>query len=248
MKKKILHTELVYDRELNLESLDKEHQLVLKLVGKKKDVLEVGCNTGYFTKLLVERGCRVVGVELDPRAAEKARDIASKVIVGDIEDDQTLNQINGKFDVILFMHILEHIIDPWRVLAEIKKYLKQEGKSIIAIPNVACWSVRRALLFKGKFEYVDTGIFDRTHLRFFTFETIQELIRQSGYQILNWQITCEVVPLAESMTSIPILRKLFPYWRIFMLNRYPNLCGSVFVFEVKPIAGGANVDDQKKKM
>lgn len=240
MKKKILHQELVYDRDSKKGELGKEYKLVLDIVGKNKDVLEFGCHTGYFTKLLVDRGCKVVGVELDYRAAEKAKNIVDKVVIGDIEDDKTLNQINEKFDAILFMHILEHLINPWRVLVKVEQYLKPEGKVLVAIPNVACWSIRKDLFFKGKFEYVDLGILDRTHLRFFTFETAQELLRQSGYQIVNWEITQEAVPLAGRLASVLLLRRLIPYWKRFMLDRCPNLCGAVFVFEAKPIASGAD--------
>ena len=59
MKRKILHRELVYEKYFQKDKLTYEHKLVIELVGEKKDVLEVGCNTGYFTELLQNNGCEV---------------------------------------------------------------------------------------------------------------------------------------------------------------------------------------------
>lgn len=233
MKRKTLHRELVYERYFKKDKLTYEHRLVLELVGENKDVLEVGCNTGYFTELLRNNGCEVVGIEIDHRAANKARQHAKKIVIGDIEDENLLYQIEKQFDVILFMHILEHLIDPWCVLERVKTLLRPDGFVIITIPNVACWYIRKELFLKGKFEYADIGILDRTHLRFFTFTTAKKLIWDSGYQIEDWYITSESTPLVYKLSKIPLLGILAPYWRSFWVTHFPNLCGAIFLFKAK---------------
>lgn len=229
----MIYEGLVYDRELKKEELCKEHKLVLELVGKSKDILEVGCHTGYFTELLQNNGCEVVGVEVDPRAASKAEQFAKKIIIGDIEDEDVLAQINQKFDVILFIHVLEHLVNPWKTLKETRQFLKSNGYVLIATPNVACWTVRKDLFFKGKFEYTDVGILDKTHLRFFTLATGQDLIQDSGYEIENWYITWATVPFAGKLGKVPLLQKLVPYWSSLLTTHFPNLCGAVFLFKAK---------------
>lgn len=233
MKRKMLHQQLVYNKCLKKDNMHYTYKLVLELVGEDKDVLEVGCHTGYFTELLQNNRCKIVGIEIDPKAASKAKQFAKKVLVGDIEDENLLSQIDQRFDVILFMDVLEHLVDPWEILKSTKALLKRNGFVIITIPNVACWSIRKALFFKGKFTYIDTGILDITHLRFFTFTSAQKLILNSGYRIEHCCIVEWRGPFARSLSKIPLLRKLAYLWRSFLGTLFPNLCGGIFLFKAK---------------
>jgi 2-polyprenyl-3-methyl-5-hydroxy-6-metoxy-1,4-benzoquinol methylase len=87
-----------------------------------------------------------------------------------------------KFDVILIGDVLEHMVDPGKVLSELKKFLKPEGKFVISLPNVAHYSVRFGLL-KGRWNMTNSGILDKTHLRFFTRVTAIELLTKAGLSI-----------------------------------------------------------------
>lgn len=224
---------LIYDKKLSGEKLIKEYKLVLDIVGTNKDVLEVGCHTGYFTEVLKNNGCKVIGIEINQEAAMIAEKFTEKIIVGDVEDEKIYTQIDRKFDVILFMHILEHLINPWKVLQEIKQFLKSDGYIVITIPNIACWCIRKALFFNGKFEYTDTGILDKTHLRFFTLETAKKMFIESGYSIKHWNIV-EPSILLGRMRFIPLLQHFTPYWEKFLLKKFPNLSGAVFLFILVP--------------
>src|SRR3990172_7821963 len=140
-------------------------QLIL-LVGRNKRVLEVGPATGYITRVLQERGCRVTAVEKDPSAAAASASSCERMIVGDVEEMDFASTFAGElFDVVVFGEVLEHLVDPHRALVEAAKVLRGGGYVVASVPNVAHGSVRLALL-DGAFPYTERGLLDYTHLRF----------------------------------------------------------------------------------
>jgi 2-polyprenyl-3-methyl-5-hydroxy-6-metoxy-1,4-benzoquinol methylase len=171
-----------YEQPVDLTS-DSSQARVVRLVGQNKDVLELGCSTGYMSRVLRERGCRVVAVEQDAGAAERAQCFCEHVIVGDLEQ-LDLGDALGKarFDVIVAADVLEHLKDPVRLLRALRGFLKDDGWLVASLPNVAHGSVRLALL-GGEFAYRPMGLLDRTHLRFFTRDTLQGLFNDAGFII-----------------------------------------------------------------
>jgi 2-polyprenyl-3-methyl-5-hydroxy-6-metoxy-1,4-benzoquinol methylase len=156
------------------------HNLMLELIGGGKDVLDLGCATGYLAEALRAQGCRVSGVEYDERAAEKARPFLERLVVGDLTDPGTLGALAGEtFDVLVFGDVLEHLPEPAEVLSRALSLLAPGGSVVISIPNVSHGSLRLALL-QGRWEYRDTGLLDRTHIRFFTRATLEDLLRRAG--------------------------------------------------------------------
>jgi SAM-dependent methyltransferase len=131
--------------------------------------------------MLIDKGCTVVGVEPDPRAAEEARRNGLDVHVGSIENRAFRDQLVGPFDVVIAADVLEHLVDPAPVLDHFKQWLAPGGKAIIALPNLATWEVRSRLFFSGHFEYTETGIMDRTHVHFFTWDSFNQLAKQQGW-------------------------------------------------------------------
>lgn len=165
-----------YDFETIDLSSDSTHADVVKLVGTDRRVLELGPATGYMTRTLVERGCTVVGIELDPEMAKRAERHTERMIVGDLDQlDLAAELGDDRFDAIVAADVLEHTRDPLRILGQLRELLTPDGFFVISLPNVAHGSVRLALL-SGQFRYRDIGLMDRTHLRFFTRETIEELL------------------------------------------------------------------------
>jgi SAM-dependent methyltransferase len=164
------------------ESITYDH--AIELVGSDKLVLEFGCSTGYVSRALTQQGCRVVGVEIDPDAAFKARRYCEKVIEGDLDGVDVRKALSGSesFDVLLFGDVLEHLKDPGSVLTWGRGLLKSDGYAVISFPNVAHGSVRLLLLL-GVFQYEPTGILDETHLRLFTRASMRQLLATCGYQI-----------------------------------------------------------------
>jgi 2-polyprenyl-3-methyl-5-hydroxy-6-metoxy-1,4-benzoquinol methylase len=163
------------------------HDLVVGLVPAGARVLEFGCATGYLSEVLAKRlGCSVTGVELSAEAAESAREHCEKVVVGDAETLDLERVLDGaRFDAVMFADVLEHLREPSTVLQRIRPLLADGGAVLASIPNVAHASVRLALL-AGEFRYREAGLLDRTHLRFFTRESIQDLFEASGYSVTHW--------------------------------------------------------------
>jgi len=155
------------------------HADVVGLVGESRRVLEVGTATGYMSRALTERGCEVVGIELDPDMAERAGEFCERMIVGDAETLDLEHELEGeRFDAIVTADVLEHLKEPLRLLQRLRPFLKADGYFVISVPNVAHGSVRLALL-SGRFDYQDIGLLDSTHLRFFTRETLEQLLDEA---------------------------------------------------------------------
>jgi SAM-dependent methyltransferase len=145
-------------------------------------LLDVGCGTGRLGGSLKTLGIpRVVGVELNPRAAAEARAMLDEVVVADIEKDP-LPFADGSFDCIVYGDILEHLVDPWTTLHSQRRLLTPAGAVVVSIPNVAYW--RNVLdILRGRWEYTASGTLDATHLRFFTWAGIEQLLDQAGYKV-----------------------------------------------------------------
>ncbi len=169
-------------------------------------VLDVGCATGYLAAELARRGCRMTGVEADPVVAERARAHCEAVVVGDVEDDVTRSELAAlaPFDVVLCGDVLEHLRDPWSALRALAGLAVSGGRVALSVPNVAHWTGRRAMA-RGRFEYAEHGLFDRTHLRFFTRASARDLARRAGLRVLEERFAPAPVPM---QARLPALRAL----------------------------------------
>jgi glycosyltransferase involved in cell wall biosynthesis/2-polyprenyl-3-methyl-5-hydroxy-6-metoxy-1,4-benzoquinol methylase len=187
----------------NESDLEENHSLTkqLHLVGSNKRVVDFGCATGYFAQFLKQRGCYVVGVELNPEAAGAAEQYCDQVLVADLDYASIPDLLpDQKFDVAVFGDVLEHLRNPWQVLEEVRQILQPDGYVVASIPNIAHGAVRLALL-QGRFEYADLGLLDNTHLRFFTRKTVQDLFERTGYEVSEMNRT--VVPVFSDSSSVP---------------------------------------------
>jgi O-antigen biosynthesis protein len=157
------------------------HMKMIEQVGRDKRVLDIGCSSGYLAKRLVDRGCTVIGMDLDPKDLEVAQQWCAEVYAGNIED-MGLPFEEGTFDVVLCGDLVEHLRDPTAALARVRPLLKPGGLLVLSTPNVANWSIRLMFLF-GRFRYTDRGILDRTHAHLFTRKTLRQAIVAAGYHV-----------------------------------------------------------------
>lgn len=164
--------------------------LALTLAGHPQDVLDVGCSSGYLSAPVAASGARVVGVELDPEAAEAARAFCEEVVVGDVESIE-LPFEPASFDAIVCGDLVEHLRDPGATLARLRPLLRPGGRLVLSTPNVANWAMRLSLL-GGRWRYTDRGILDRTHAHLFTRKTLSETVDGAGYRILELDHTAPV--------------------------------------------------------
>lgn len=159
--------------------------MLLALVDDGASVLDVGCASGYLARELGARGCQVVGIEYDPALAAQAREHCVEVIQGDLETMEIKDVLGERtFDTVVCGDILEHLRNPERVLEQLRRQLGPRGYLVVSVPNVAHGSVRLALL-TGKFSYTGTGLLDSTHVRFYTAQTLQEMLAAGGFTVVH---------------------------------------------------------------
>jgi O-antigen biosynthesis protein len=148
-----------------------------------KRMLDVGCGNGT-TALMAKEHLEiqeVIGIEFFEPAAKVAKGKLDAVILGDIEKIE-LDFPTGYFDCIICADILEHLIDPWYVINKLKEHLTKDGVMILSLPNLR-HIVPILKIITNRFEYEESGILDRTHLRFFTLYTIREMLSKAGFKI-----------------------------------------------------------------
>jgi 2-polyprenyl-3-methyl-5-hydroxy-6-metoxy-1,4-benzoquinol methylase len=149
--------------------------------------VEVGCSGGGMAGAVRRLNPRAVytGIELDADYAEAARAHCTNVIVDNIErmSDAVFDSLFPS-DCWIFGDVLEHLYDPWAVLRRIRERLTAESSIVACIPNAQHWSVQARLNYGG-FRYEDRGLMDRTHIRWFTRITIDELFGACGFTIVD---------------------------------------------------------------
>lgn len=226
------YSEIVAER-----GLAPSHRRMLEAVPGGARVLDIGCAGGYVAAALKQRGCVVVGIDPDATSAAAAREHCEKVVVGDFEDPAVRAQLGTGFDVVLMGDVLEHLRDPWTALAATQELLGPGGRVVASIPNIGHWSARLAIL-RGNFDYADSGLFDRTHLRFFTRRTAHELADRAGFVVEHEALAEGGLPgdasvagrLAGRAPAVRLPRGLRP----FVARNAPGLFTLQFVLTLAP--------------
>ncbi len=149
-------------------------------------VIDLGCGSGVTSGKLRKTGKFgwVCGVEGNPEVGKIAEKNLDQVIVGDVEKIEYPFE-KGSIDTVLTLDILEHLLDPWKVLSQINDLLKPGGTLVVSIPNVRHFSVVIPLLFLGDWRYQQEDILDSTHLRFFTKKTTIRMLEAAGFEIVK---------------------------------------------------------------
>jgi 2-polyprenyl-3-methyl-5-hydroxy-6-metoxy-1,4-benzoquinol methylase len=181
---------------------------LLRLWGKRSGlrVLDVGCGFATTTERIQALGNRVTGVDSSAEAFALASQRIERTVHADVRDVATvIAQIGGdRFDAIIFADMLEHLPDPSETLRAYLPLLAEGGSVFVSLPNIALWSVRLSIAV-GRFEYQDTGVLDRTHLRFFTRNSARRLLREAGLDptrvTYNPGLVRPFVPLIKRATS-----------------------------------------------
>ena len=176
---------------------------LLRLWGKRTGlrVLDVGCGFATTSARIQNLGNEVTGIDESPEIATIAGKRLSRIIEADV---QTADLGDERFDVIILADVLEHLAWPVSILKRYLQWLAPEGSVIISLPNVGLWSVRLAHLL-GRWQYEETGVLDRTHLRFFTRNSAHWLMDQAGLDVVkttyNPGIVRPLVPVAKKYVS-----------------------------------------------
>lgn len=209
-----------YDRSVKEVGFSPTHRHILSSVPDGSRVLELGPSSGYMTRELASRGCKVDAIEFNSADAAVAAQWCVTMVVGSLDDETSWKGITGPYDVVIMADVLEHLRSPEAVLARVRKIIAENGRGIISLPNIAHWRPRLAHLF-GRFEYTEMGIMDRTHLRFFTRKTALDLIIRSGF-------TVEQIVVPPTPGSW--LRRSYEWLR----QSWPTLFSMHFTYHIRP--------------
>jgi methionine biosynthesis protein MetW len=195
---------VTYDTLVAEHGLSGSHRLLLEAVPRGARTLDVGCAGGYLAVALRdERGADVVGLEADAAAVSTARSRGVEVLEGSAEDPGVHARLaeRGPFDAIVCGDVLEHLVAPEEALRALARLLRPGGVAVVSVPNIAHWTARREVL-RGRFPRTDHGLFDRTHLRWFTRSSAHALVSGAGLQLRGESFVSAPLPL-EAHVRLP---------------------------------------------
>ncbi len=222
-----------YDIDVDLSHKNSSQTQIVLLSGRARKILDVGAATGYVARALRERGCSVTGLEIDPEAAKVAARFCDRMVVGDVEE-LDLEETFGaeRFDVVIFGDVLEHLVDPEAGLLRTASVLASNGYVVASIPNVTHGSVRLSLM-AGEFRYTDTGLLDRTHLRFFDRQGVEELFEDTGFAVREWRrVQMDIFQPPE----VELLEDDFPPELIERIRKAPESFTYQYVVRAETVA------------
>lgn len=194
--------------DLEYYALPKESmiQMITHPLEEKITVLEVGCGCGTTLariKYLWKRA-EIFGIELNEKVAELGSNVGN-VVTGNIESFAFPYE-KKSFDYIILADVLEHLHEPAETLKQLMEYLKDDGRILCSIPNIMNQNVIAGLLM-GRFQYEKDGILDRTHLRFFTLDSIKEMVDLCGMKIEALNATFN--PVTDNPREQELLEALY---------------------------------------
>jgi 2-polyprenyl-3-methyl-5-hydroxy-6-metoxy-1,4-benzoquinol methylase len=175
-----------YDYEIDLAG-DSAGAAVIRFVKPTSKVLEIGAGSGAIAKHLVSTNkCKLTALENNSTSVEKLKKFADSVHDLDLNDVKWPKALakQGKFDHVIAADVLEHVYDPWTVLAGMKTMLNDTGSIILSLPHAAHSAVLTSF-YNGDVEYREWGLLDKTHIRFFGFKNVEGLYESAGLAIVR---------------------------------------------------------------
>ena len=215
---------------------------VVRMVGKDKRVLEIGAGPGSITRFLHGHGgCCVTAIEIDEDAIERLSSFCERVYRCDL-NEQTWNAVlsqDAKFEVVVAADVLEHLYDPWAALRAVRGLVDKDGYVVVSLPHIGHNAVIACIL-QENFEYHDWGLLDKTHIRFFGIENMQQLFNEAGFKIVE----------AEFIVLPPEQTELVDYWRCIPADLKQGLAHNRFgtVYQVVVKAKPDSSPDQGLKL
>jgi 2-polyprenyl-3-methyl-5-hydroxy-6-metoxy-1,4-benzoquinol methylase len=150
-----------------------------------RSILELGCSSGALGAALKARQrVSVLGVEIEPTYAADAAEVLDRVVqtsaesfvAGDMPQE-------APFDCVIAADVLEHLVDPWATLRAAGRWVRPGGLAVVSLPNVLYWRAIRRVLREQRWPRDDQGIFDRTHLRWFSWRDAVQLVAEAGFRV-----------------------------------------------------------------
>jgi 2-polyprenyl-3-methyl-5-hydroxy-6-metoxy-1,4-benzoquinol methylase len=159
----------------------KRPELVALLPATLGAVLDVGCGAGGVGRAIRNRATRLVGIEMDDRAAQIARGAYDEVLIGDV--NARLVDLEPPFDTILAYDVLEHLADPASVLRGLLALAAPGALLHVSVPNARHFTLVRDLVVRGTFGYTAWGHRDSTHVHWLTRRDLVALLEAAGWSV-----------------------------------------------------------------
>ncbi|MBI1244433.1 MAG: methyltransferase domain-containing protein [Alphaproteobacteria bacterium] len=181
--------------DLHLDSLDHDYApagLLEMVPPGVRRALDIGCFCGGSGRWLMARNpaLAVVGIEMLERAAAISAKSYAHVFAAKVDDVDFEDPRLGRFDAIVAADVLEHMVDPWRLLTRLPGLLAPGGALYVSVPNIRNLVVLQELV-GGDFRYDGSGILDVTHLRFFTRRSALRMFAETGWRVVDQRINID---------------------------------------------------------
>lgn len=179
-------------------------------------LLDVGCSDGSLAQTVKHSGAVAWGIELDADFAARAAERLDQVLHGDaLEQTTKLLEAGERFDAIICADSLEHMVDPWAVLRNIRRLLADDGVVVVSLPNVHFYTTFTGLLFCHRWHYKERGIHDRTHLRWFTDHNAREMFEQAQLRVIASRTYYRTVDRPARINRFASYLAVGPFKRFF---------------------------------
>ncbi len=219
--------EEAYDIKLGYTS---SHTLAIDAVPDKSRVLDLGCGPGLVARELLDKGCYVAGLDLERPNPKNV----SKYVKWDLNENELLEDI-ADYEYVLLLDIIEHLRQPEQFIDLLRRNAKTSRPTIVLTTANVTFAITRLMFMLGQFNYGKTGILDLTHTRLFTFNSMQNMLRQSGYEIIDvlgipapFPRAIRNEPLAKTLVRlnemlIRLHKPLFSYQMYFKISPLPTV-------------------------
>lgn len=202
----------IYQVKLETRDSNDVRIIAYNLISPNSKVLDIGCACGDFGVLMhAHKKCEMHGMEYDKKSIQIARQTLAYVDIHQVDlnifQEDSYSEYLGYFDYITLLDVLEHLVNPQDVLPKLARYLKADGFFIISLPNVAFGDIKLRLL-NDDFSYAQLGILDETHLRFFTYKTIADLLSKQFFEISETAIKVADISYCEGKVPTSVMQHI----------------------------------------
>jgi SAM-dependent methyltransferase len=203
-------------------------------------ILDLGCASGALGAALKARQpAEVVGIEVEPEYAKDAEARLDRVVVADLEALAARSDLEadlGRFDCLIAADVLEHLVDPWTTLRVFAALLEPDGHAVISVPNVRYWETFWVLGRRGTWPRRAEGIFDRSHLRWFTLKDARALCQQAGLAVDRVEPLVRLRPhrgrgdgVARALRCIPVVGPLLTFQYVLGARKHGEGAGAATI-------------------
>lgn len=186
-------------------------------------ILDVGCSNGAVGAALKAGAAErtVTGIDADDSLLAEARGHLDQVISADLNEFSYQGAFApGSFDCLIFADVLEHLVDPWKHLRDAIYCLDDGGSVVVSLPNIRHISALRSIFLGGIFPRRDRGIFDRTHLRWFTIRDGRELVEQAGLRVASIDFSLRARDRGGGFVNKLVIKGLGPIRSLYPVREF----------------------------